>query len=375
MEQQARVLVLGGTGHFGGRICRRLLRGSDVRLIVTGRDAAAVTGFAQELNSLHRGRRVQGSVLDQHSPSFAADLRGLGPDIVVHTAGPFQGQDYRVAEACIALGSHYVDLADGREFVQGFGRLNDDARRNNVLAVSGASTLPGVSSAVVDLLRDRFDRIDEIEICIAPAHQTPRGRGTIGAVLSYCGQPFSVLDDGKWTKKFGWQDLRLQRHPNLGWRLSGACDVPDLSLLPEYAGGADSVTFHAALEAWWENLALWLMAGLTRVRVIDDWARFMPAFQWLSARLINFGSRTGGMHLRLSGRAASGNSAKVCRWFLTARQNHGPEIPCAPALVLVRKLAGNRLPQRGACACLGMVTMAELAEELADLDISWEVRE
>jgi hypothetical protein len=25
----------------------------------------------------------------------------------VHTAGPFQGQDYRVAEACIAARTHY----------------------------------------------------------------------------------------------------------------------------------------------------------------------------------------------------------------------------------------------------------------------------
>ena len=52
-----------------------------------------------------------------------------------------------------------------------------------------------------------------------------------------------------------------------------------------------------------------------------------------------------------------------------------PEIPCLPALVLARKLARNEIPQRGAYACLGMMTLLEFEEAVRELDISWEVVE
>lgn len=37
--------------------------------------------------------------LDLSDPDFENQLIALRPDIIVHTAGPYQGQDYRVAKA------------------------------------------------------------------------------------------------------------------------------------------------------------------------------------------------------------------------------------------------------------------------------------
>jgi len=332
-------------------------------------DAAAV---AEELRAKHPDAKIRSAQLDQFSESFEDDLQQLTPGVVLHTAGPYQGQDYRVAEACIECGSHYIDLADGREFVEGFSRLNDAALQRDVLLVSGASTLPGLSSAVIDSLRDSFGQLQSIQISIAPAHQTPRGLGTVSAVLSYCGKPFQVLVDGVWKTVYGWQDLRIQRYPRLGTRLSGACDVPDLGVLPTYLEGVRTVTFHAALEAVWEQLALWFMAWLTRLKIVEDWSRYASAFQRISSHLMSLGSDTGGMHIRLKGTDGAGGS-KTCTWYITAGKNHGPEIPCSPALILARRLVRSEIRQRGAFACLGMFTLSDFDVEVNDLDISWEV--
>lgn len=369
-----RVVVIGGTGHFGARICRRIVAEAGIQLVVTSRAQDNAAELVKELQAHCPDASVRAARLDQGSASFSADLESLAPDIVVHTAGPYQGQDYRVADACIDCGCHYIDLADGRAFVEGFSRLNESALRRGVLLVSGASTLPGLSSAVIDSLKDQFDEIHTIDISIAPGHRTPRGLGTIAAVLSYCGKPFRVLADGRWVTAYGWQDLRTQRYPVLGTRLSGACDVPDLGLLPDYVAGVRTVTFHAALEAPWEQLALWLMAWLTRLRVVADWSRFAPAFKRLGKRLMRFGSDRGGMHVRLTGIDKDRNRL-VRTWYLTAGQNHGPEIPCTPALILTRKLARNQISKRGAFACLGVVSLAEFEDEVRDLDISWRVQD
>lgn len=372
MSERKKILVIGATGHFGGRICRRLLDEPGAELLVSSRDRVAAEALAAELRSNARETVVRSTLLDQSLSHFEQDLCEIDPDIVIHTAGPYQGQDHRVAEACLACGSHYIDLADGRDFVVDFDRLDADAKRNNVLLVSGASTLPGLSSCVIAEIRDRFDAIDSIEISIAPGHQTPRGTGTVSAVLSYCGKPFQVLLNGQWMTMHGWQNLRLQRYPALGRRLSGACDVPDLALLPTMMPELKTVTFHAALEAWWEQLALWSMAWLSRLRIVSDWQRFAPAFRSVSQRLIAFGSDKGGMQMRLSGTGHDGAALSLA-WQLRAGQNHGPEIPCTPALILTRKLLRDTEKRRGAFACLNLITLPEFDVEVSDLDIDWWV--
>jgi hypothetical protein len=171
--------------------------------------------------------------------------------------------------------------------------------------------------------------------------------------------------------RYGWQDLRIQNYPALGKRLSGACDVPDLSLLPKYVKGCETVTFHAALEAWWEQMALWIMGWFARVGIVKNWGKLTPSFHRMSERLKNLGSERGGMHIRLSG-LDSNHSPEVRTWYLTAKSNHGPEIPCSPALVLARKLVRGQISQRGAVPCLGLMTLSDFADEVSGFDISWQ---
>ena len=370
-DQPKRVVVIGGTGHFGGRICRRLLDEPACELIVTSRSIARAEYFVAELRRDSAAATVEAASLDQAELTLKTDLAALNPDIVIHTAGPYQGQDYRVAKACIEVGAHYIDLADGREFVAGFSALDAAARAKDVLLVSGASTLPGISSVVIDSLRSEFASIESIETSIAPAHQTPRGPGTVAAVLSYCGAPIRVLVDGAWTTTHGWQDLRRFRYPQLGARFGGACDVPDLALLPDYVTGVRTVTFHAALEATWEQLALWSMGWATRAGVVRNWGRYAPSFHTVSQKLLGLGTESGGMQMTLRGQNQSGG-ARTASWNLVAHKNHGPEIPCSPALIIARQLLTGRLQKRGAHACLGFFTLADLKEEMSELDTSWE---
>lgn len=372
MDANEKILVLGGTGHFGARICRRLARISGSELIVTSRDLFRAEVLVDELSEQNPDATISAAALDQESADFEAELRDVNPFAVVHTAGPYQGQDYRVAHACIEAGSHYIDLADGRRFVAEFEGLHDQALAADVLLVSGASTLPGLSSAVIASFRDRFRQIDAIEISIAPAQRTPRGLGTVAAVLSYCGQPFEALVDGQWRTQYGWQGLRRQRYPDLGRRLSAACDVPDLELLPRLVPGVRTVSFHAALAAWLEHLALWSMAWMTRARIVADWSKYARSFVRLSRCSSRFGSDKGGMRIQLRGDGRDDAPVEV-DWNLVALDNHGPEIPCTPAVVLVRKLLRDEVVVRGALPCVDMFTVEEFMRELDGFSVSTAV--
>ena len=78
-----RILVLGGYGHFGGRICRALAaHGPGIVLIVAGRDARKAQQAARILGAPH-----EGVALDYTAADLAARLQALRVQAVVHKIG------------------------------------------------------------------------------------------------------------------------------------------------------------------------------------------------------------------------------------------------------------------------------------------------
>jgi hypothetical protein len=359
-----RVLVLGGYGHFGGRICKALA--NDVTVIVAGRDGRKAENFARSLGAEH-----EGTALDHNAADLAERLHALRADAVVHTCGPFQGQDYHVAQACIAANAHYIDLADGRAFVTGIAEWDAAARDQGVLITSGASTLPALSSAVIDEHLGHFAKLDAIDISITPGQRTPRGLATLQAVLSYCGKPFTAWEQGRWQTVYGWQDLKRLHYPDLGGRWLARCDVPDLQLFPQRYAGVQQVRVDAALELPVAQAVFWLLAALVRLRVIGDASRYAGSLLKYATYFDAMGSDAGGMHIGLRGVNRKGGPARV-DWHLTARRGHGPLIPCIAAIVLARKLAAGTLLTRGAMPCMGLMSLAEFAAAVAHLDIAWK---
>ncbi len=366
-----RVVVLGGYGHFGARISRALASDSDAELVVAGRNAARADALVHELRQVNTTKLIRPAVLDHSAPDFEHDLGALAPSIVVHAAGPYQGQDYRVAEACLQHGSHYLDLADGRHFVAEFSQLDAAAKRTGVLLVTGASTLPGVSAAVVDHLTVELSNIERIQTAILPANRTAPGRSTIAAVLGYVGKGISVLENGRWTTKYGWQDLRWIDHPTCA-RLAGVCDVPDLELFEDYYPGVQTVTFHAGIELAWQQRGMWWMAWLTRLGLVPNWSRYASGFGRISDRFISRGSDIGGMQIRIVGSDSAGRRVRRT-WDLTAGSNHGPEIPCIPARVVTTKLVRSELRLTGAMPCIGLMSLEEFTSTAAEFDIDWAI--
>ena len=370
MSSRPRVLILGGSGHFGSRIARRLGDNEQLEVFIAGRNAATCESVASRIQA-ESNVEVSVTSLDYRDDNFPSQLAQLAPSVVVHAAGPFQGQEYRVAEICLENRIHYVDLADARSFVTGFSRLDKRAREANVCLITGASTLPGLSSAVVAHMASRFSVIEGIEVAIVPGNQTPRGLSTVIAVLSYCGHPFDWLRDGEWQTVHGWQDLRTHRYPSLGKRWLGACDVPDLILFPEGYPSLSTMTFHAGLELGWQQLGLWLMAAITRTGLVQDWGRFARPFVSIGDRFGSRGSDSGGMHMHFTGKGQDDSRLELT-WYLIAHKNHGPEIPTIPAAILARRLALNNDVTPGARPCLNEVSLDAFTREVAGLDISWQ---
>jgi saccharopine dehydrogenase-like NADP-dependent oxidoreductase len=359
------ILVLGGYGFFGQRISSALARNESLRVLIAGRDHARAAAAAAALGLPPE----QALRLDARGGDLAATLRRLRVEVLIHTAGPFQGQDYAVARAAIDAGSHYVDLADGRQFVTGIRALNEEASRRGLTITSGASSVPALSGAVVDRHSPEFARLESISIGISSGAKAP-GLATVRGVFSYAGKPLRVLQDGTWVTAFGW--LGLERHrfpPPLGTRWLGTCDVPDLDVLPERFPTARTVTFQAGFASAAGHLTLWALAGLVRARLLPDMTPLAAALHQAARWMEPIVSDKGGMFVILQGMGRNGQAHRVT-WNLLAGHNHGPFIPCGAAIALTNKLAAGVRLQTGAMPCVGLLTVAEYIAALEGLDVT-----
>ena len=355
-----KTLVLGGYGNFGSRICRALAGDPSLQILVGGRDHHRATMLAKEL-----GQGAIGVAIDLNSPEFTQILRQLGVELLIHTAGPFQQQAYGVAQAAASEGAHYIDLADGRRFVCDFPQATDTAFRTaNRIGITGASTVPALSSAVVNDLCKGWQRIDVIDTCIAPAQTAPRGQATLAAVLSYCGESIPVWNNGQWQLQRGWSAPSEVRFARLRSRLGAICDIPDLELFPAQYRVSQRVMFRAAVEVGLAQRVFAVLATLRAWGVIAQPAKLAGLLN-NSARALDFlGSSLGGMVVRVEGLDASGHLARRA-WHIAADNDHGPEIPCMAAILLARRLAKRQKMAAGAFACMGILQLGEFEPEFA----------
>lgn len=365
-----RILVLGGYGGFGARLSILLARRAH-EVFVGGRRLARAQRFCAAEPDLNL-QPIEVDRLQDLKPL----LRDLRPWLVIDAAGPFQGSDHRVPESCIAEGCHYADLADARDFVCGVADLDGPARRAGVTVIAGASSLPALTSAVVDRLAVGLGRLSFIDIALSASNRASASRSVTAAILSYVGKPIQLWRGGRWREGIGWQELRRLRFAAPGGggfrRHVALCDVPDLSLLPDLYPGRPSVRFRAGSELAVQNLGLWLLSWLVRWSWLRSLSRFTPVGLWVQKLLRGIGGDRSAMTILVKG-WQSGRAVERC-WTVFAEKGHGPWIPSLAVPLLVDRLAEGSLAT-GARSAAGILELAAFERAFADFAITTEMSE
>ncbi len=85
---------------------------------------------------------------------------------------------------CLAREIDHLDLADGSDFVKGIAQFDGEARIRGVFALTGASSFPLLTAAVVRRLSKGMSRIDGVSAGIAPSPYAGLGLNVIRSIAS-----------------------------------------------------------------------------------------------------------------------------------------------------------------------------------------------
>lgn len=362
------VAVLGGYGVFGRRIAASLARHPELELIIAGRDSNAAAILSRQWPQA----RPLG--MDVTDPRDVTRLFTERPAVVIDAIGPFQSRDHRIARRCIEAGIHYVDIADARERVATIGELDAEARAAGVFVISGASTVPALSTAIVDELVPDHGSVKEIHVGITPGHRAPRGIATVRAVLSYCGRPIPSISGAK--PEFGWSGLECHDYPApVGRRWLSNVDTPERALWPARYPNLRCATVKAGLEIGWMHLALSVWSRGVRAHLLPAAANCARFALRLADLFDRFGTDAGAMHVQVH--ATDGPRTTITRLAtIVAEHADGPQIPSMPSALIAKKLLGlpgyRPLPvNRGAMPCIGLLSLPEILGELDDFAIHY----
>ncbi len=347
-----KVLVIGGTGGFGSTICR-LLQQDGHLVTAAGRDDERGRAFAEANPGVGYVR------IDRDDVTIE---RLHGYDAVVDAAGPFRGQDRSLARKAIAAGCHHLDISDDRDFARTVTSLDAEARRAGVACLSGASSVPALSSAVaLDLARE-LDEVHLVEIAISASSRAAFGRSVLHSMLSGAGREIRRLDGTTGIAMDGPRRLTIRHTGSRSMsRTVVEVDGPDHDILPGILPGSPSVRFHAGGELSLHNAAMRLISRAVRRGLLEDGAIMLPIARAARHLTSHIGDGRSAMTVRVHGSAGGGR--EIREWSLIARRNSGPTIPCLVIPALLRAIDEGRLPP-GARVAAGLLGVDEILSRM-----------
>jgi hypothetical protein len=353
-----RLLILGGYGVFGGRLARLLADLPGVEILIAGRDAARADRFCAR----YRGEAVVRPIqLDRRA--LDSQMGVLRPDLVVDASGPFQayGVDpYQVIKTCIRHRVSYLDFADGADFVSGVAALDHAARQAGVFVLSGASSFPVLTAAVLREMAKSM-QITSVTGGVAPSPHAGIGLNVMRAVLGYAGAPVKVTRGGRQTTAIGLaESLRYTvavpgQLPLRNLRFS-LVDVPDLQVLPPEHPGLQDIWMGAGPVPEVLHRALNILAKARAHLHLPSLAPLAPLF-YRVLNLMKFGEHRGGMFVHAKG-LRNGKPVEQS-WHLLAEGDDGPFIPSMAIEAIIRKLLAGQPPETGARPATNALSLAD----------------
>ena len=348
-----KILIIGGYGTFGGRLAELLSELEALTLVIAGRSEIKAAKF---IATLAAGAKNIPLVFDRDA-DVKKQISQAMPDVVVDATGPFQlyGNDpYRVVKACLDLNINYMDLADGVQFVAGIEQFDAEAKKRGVYVLSGVSSFPVLTAAVVRKLSKGMLQVTDIKGGIAPSPYAGVGLNVLRAIAGYAGKPVKIIRNGELVTSYaltnsfdytiappGYLPLRNRRFSLM--------DVPDIRVLPKLWPGLNSMWMGAGpVPAIFHAAFRWL-AWLVRLRLLPTLSPLASLFHFVS-RNFRWGEHRGGMFVSVSGKQHNGEIIERS-WHLIAEADDGPYIPSMAIEGIIRRSLDGKNPLAGARPC------------------------
>ncbi len=256
------VLVIGGNGRVGAstvhwlnRLSGRSSGDQPLRLAIGGRSRA---NFDAVRRRLHLPELVFRPVdLEGGLEALISAVRGA--QLVVHTAGPFQGRsEPDLLRACIAAGVPYCDVCDDFALSRQAKTLSGEAAAVGIPAVVSCGIWPGVSALMAARAVEQLggpEACERVELSFFTAGTGGAGPTIVSATFLLLASRVLTYVNGALTYKQPWTERRsIDFGPGVGEHACFLLDNPDVPTTVESLGVANCASRFGTAPGVWNSL-------------------------------------------------------------------------------------------------------------------------
>ncbi len=200
--------LLYGANGYSGELIARFAHQYGLQPILAGRNTAAIEALAGRLQLPYR-------IVDLNdNAGLQTVLREV--KLVAHMAGPYDHTARPMIEACLATGTHYIDLNGDTGVFELLHGYNQAAIEKNIMILPGAGFDVIPTDCLALWLKNRLPDANHLEIAFVIVG-SGLSRGTSITTLQKLGMPGAVRKDGKLIeepmgKRGRWIDFPEDKH-------------------------------------------------------------------------------------------------------------------------------------------------------------------
>jgi len=168
-------MIYGATGFTGRRVAARAAR-EGLAPVLAGRSESALRSLADELHLEYR-------VFDLTSVHRVAEqLRDM--HAVLHCAGPFSATHAPMLNACLASGTHYLDITGEIPVFEALHARHDDLRRAGLTGICGVGFDVVPTDGVAARIARQLPAAARLRLAISPTEVSPGTAATSVELLA-----------------------------------------------------------------------------------------------------------------------------------------------------------------------------------------------
>jgi saccharopine dehydrogenase-like NADP-dependent oxidoreductase len=358
-KERKKIIILGGYGAVGSRICTAIAHIPYAECVIAGRNPRRARRLAKTISASTLRIDIENEA--------QVEQELAGAFLVVNAAAPFQRQSMAVPQFCAKAGIHYIDLADDRSYVSEVLRLNAQAKRSNCLLVTGASSMPALAAVLVDSLTHYFDKISEIRTYLVGGNKVPFGRASVFSLLSKIGGTTRCKIRGRWVEPYCWSEVRkVNFPPPLGKRRTYIYDVP----APDHfsrAYDAQSASFRMGFQSQLFNRGLGFLGWLRRIGLLKQLSRYSGLLRAITQRFRRTGAAGFAIQVQVEGTQGEREVSHAATLVETNSASMG--ITTSIVVTLIKRWAENGVTDTGAVTAIGLVSLDDIKSGLIENDV------
>ncbi|MBM7554408.1 saccharopine dehydrogenase family protein [Thalassobacillus pellis] len=251
------ILVIGGYGHVGREISRKLGDAYPGKVIAAGRNIAKAEQFCRTTEG--KVRPFQLNINDPVEPSILANIK-----LVIMCVDQ---KNTNFVRFCFSQGVHYMDLTANYGFLRQVERLHAQAEANEATAVLSVGLAPGLTNLLAELAKRQLDHVDTMDIAILLGMGDHHGKAAIEWTMDNLISDFYIMEKNKKVKVSSFSNRKKTYFgEELGHRMAYRFNFSDQHVLP-YTLGIPSVSTRLCFDSRFVTLILSLVKrwGLARL--------------------------------------------------------------------------------------------------------------